>query len=178
MFCYGYKLSTTPNIDAFGRKATVFTNFCSGSTFTTPCIVTMITGLFPSAAHIYQMQGRVRGPKTVSQVKRDAGYSTGAFLSNSNAFYLAQSLENACDLLPEPDYQTGALQHLWDITTPLHQNTAIGDRLDEDCGLILTWNSLTRLPFDLFAIARRQVLIMLEKCSTSSLMDFSFGFML
>ena len=55
MSLYGYKLSTTPNIDAFAHKATVFTNFYSRSTFTTPCIATMITGLFPSETPIYQI---------------------------------------------------------------------------------------------------------------------------
>jgi arylsulfatase A-like enzyme len=147
---YGYRLATTPNIDAFAQKATVFTNFYSGSTFTSPCIATMLTGLFPSETRIYQMEGRIRGPNTLPHVMGDAGFSTGAFLSNSNAYYLAQSLENAYDLLPEPVYQEGALRYLWEATTPLHQDTRIGNRLDEYIDLMKAWNSVARNPESLY----------------------------
>ena len=67
---------------------------------------------------------------------RDAGYSTSAFLSNSNAYYLAEGLPNAYDFLPEPTYQQGGLEHLWDATTPLHQNSGVGSRLQEYCGIL------------------------------------------
>ena len=59
MSLYGYGLPTTPNIDAFARKATVFTNFYSASTFTTPSIAAMQTGMYPSQSHVYQLQGRI-----------------------------------------------------------------------------------------------------------------------
>lgn len=41
MSLYGYRLPTTPNIDAFARRGTVFTNFYSASTFTTACVATL-----------------------------------------------------------------------------------------------------------------------------------------
>ena len=52
---YGYHLPTTPNIDAFARDATVFTNFYSTSTFTTPTVATMLTGGYPSETHIHRL---------------------------------------------------------------------------------------------------------------------------
>ena len=58
MSLYGYRLPTTPNIDAFARKATVFTNFYSASTFTTPSVATMLTGVYPSERRVYQLQGQ------------------------------------------------------------------------------------------------------------------------
>ncbi len=150
---YGYKLATTPNLDAFARKSTVFTNFYSGSTFTSPCIATMVSGLYPSESHVYQMQGRVRATKdwmSLPSAMRKAGYSTGAFLCNSNAYYLAQSLESGYESLPEPTYQAGGLQYLWDATTPLHQNSGIGNRLDEYIDLMRVWNTIGRLPENLY----------------------------
>ena len=48
MSLYGRKLPTTPNIDAFARDSTVFTNFFSASTFTTPAVAAMLTGMYPS----------------------------------------------------------------------------------------------------------------------------------
>ena len=153
MSLYGYRLPTTPNIDAFARKGTVFTNFYSGCTFTTPCVTTMLTGLYPSESRVYQIQGRLRSQspeRNLPDAMSEAGYSSAAFLSNSNAYYLAESLENAYDFLPEPTYQQGGLQHLWDATTPLHQNSGIGNRLDEYIDLMKVWNSLGRMPPDLY----------------------------
>ena len=110
MSLYGYRLPTTPNIDAFARKSTVFTNFYSASTFTTSCVATMLTGalslgkpcLSDEAGCAAQMPGKLYRTQCA-----DAGYATGAFVSNSAAYYLAESLENGYDFLPEPTYPAG-----------------------------------------------------------------------
>src|SRR5271166_5440857 len=152
MSLYGYRLPTTPNIDAFARRGTVFTNFYSASTFTTPSVATMLTGLYPSESHVYQMQGHVRAEnagRTLPHAMRSAGYATGAFLSNPWAYSGVESLENEYDFLPEPTFQQGGLQHLWDATTPLHENSGIGCRMDEYLDLAYWWNFLGRLPSDL-----------------------------
>ena len=153
MSLYGYRLPTTPNIDAFARKGTTFTNFYSGSTFTTSCVATMLTGLYPSENRVFQTQGHVpshNAGKNFPHAMRAAGFATGAFFSNSNAYYLAESLRNAYDFLPEPIYQPGGLQHLWDGTTPLHQKSGIGSRLQEYSDLMEVWNTLAQLPFNLY----------------------------
>jgi arylsulfatase A-like enzyme len=147
---YGYRLSTTPNIDAFAKRATVFTNFYSGSTFTTPCIATMLTGQYPSETRVYQLEGRIRGRNTVPHMMADSGFATGAFFSNSNAYYLAQGLEEAYNLLPLPVYQAGGLQRLWEATTPLHQDTGVGNRMDEYMDLMVAWNGVAGLPNSLY----------------------------
>ena len=82
MSLYGYALPTTPNIDAFARKATVFKNFYSASTFTTPSIATMLTGTYPSENHVYQLTGRVQPgdvKKSLPHAMRAAGYSHWRF---------------------------------------------------------------------------------------------------
>ncbi len=153
MSLYGYRLPTTPNIDAFARKATVFTKFFAGSTFTTSCTATMMTGLYPSESLVFQTQGHVpaaNAEKGFPRAMRAGGFSTAAFFSNSNAYYLAESLRNAYDFVPEPAYQTGGLQYLWDATAPLHQNSGIGSRLQEYCDLMEVWNTVGGLPYDLY----------------------------
>jgi len=152
MSLYGYRLPTTPNIDAFARKATVFTNFYSACTFTTPSIATILTGLYPSESHVYQLPGRMRGQdaaKNLPHLMRAAGYATGGFFSNPNAYYVAKNLEREYDLLPEPVFQEGGLQYLWDATTPLHQGSGIGSPLEEYYDLMMVWNYLGRMPIDL-----------------------------
>jgi len=153
MSLYGYRLPTTPNIDAFARKGTVFSNFYSACTFTTPSVATMLTGLYPSESHVYQMQGHVRAEnagKILPHAMRAAGYATGAVFSNPNAYFFAERPKDEFDLLPEPIFQQGGLQHLWDATKPLHQNSGIGSRLDEYYDLMRVWNQLGRMPVDLY----------------------------
>jgi arylsulfatase A-like enzyme len=152
MSLYGYRLPTTPNIDAFASKATVFKNFYSASTFTTPSVATMLTGIYPSENHVYQQIGCVRAEdarNSLPHAMRAAGYATGAFLSNPLAYYLAESLRNEFDFLPEPIFQEGGLQHLWEVTSPLHQNSGIGSRIDEYTDLQRVWSFLGRMPSDL-----------------------------
>jgi len=147
---YGRGLPTTPNIDAFARNATVFTNFYSASSFTTPGIATILTGMYPSESHVHQVQGLVRAEdadKTLPHAMRAGGYTTAAFLSNPWAYYLAKTVENDYDFLPEPNFQKGGLQpgglkRLWDALAPLHQHSGIGCRVDEYFDLENLWNSL------------------------------------
>jgi arylsulfatase A-like enzyme len=152
MSLYGYRLPTTPNIDAFASKATVFTNFYSASTFTTPCVATMLTGMYPSESHVYQMKGRVSAQdaeKSLPQAMRAGGYAAGSFFSNPYAHYLAKGLKNEFDFLPEPVFQKGGMQHLWDATGLLHQDSGIGSRIDEYVDLANMWSSVGRLPGNL-----------------------------
>jgi len=149
MSLYGREYPTTPNIDAFARKATVFKNFYSASTFTTSSVATMLLGVYPSDSRVYQLQGRAQTediPHSLPQVMRTAGYVTGAFLSNPYAYYFSKSLRNEFEVLPEPVFQQGGLQWLWTATTPLHQDSGIGTRIDEYIDLQKTWNPLSGMP--------------------------------
>jgi len=152
MSLYGYRLPTTPNIDAFAQKSTVFTNFYAGSTFTTPGVAAIMTGLYPSESLVYQLQGKLpsdRAEKSLPRLMQAAGYATCGFFSNGFAYYLGQSSRNGFDALPEPVFQPGMLHHLWDVSRPLHQNTGFGCRIDEYRDLRILWNSLSGLPQNL-----------------------------
>jgi arylsulfatase A-like enzyme len=145
MSLYGYKLPTTPNLDAFARQSTVFTNFYSASTFTTPCIGVMLTGAYPSESHIYGLAGQVPADyaqKSLPGAMRAAGYATGAFATNPWAYYLAKSLENGFEVLPEPTFHPGGMQRLWELSRPLHQDSRIGSRIVEYFDLEGVWDSL------------------------------------
>jgi arylsulfatase A-like enzyme len=152
MSLYGYKLPTTPNIDAFARKATVFKNFYSASTFTTPCVATMLTGVYPSESHVYQLQGRLRAEyakkKYLPHLMGAAGYATGAVISNPFAYYFARKVENGFGVLPDPRFGKGVLEYAWDATRPLHQDSGIGNRVIEYMSLQHALNSIGLLPTD------------------------------
>src|SRR6266567_3931092 len=122
MSLYGYKLPTTPNLDAFAQRSTVFTNFYSVTTFTTPSIATMLTGRYPSETGVFHLQGRVQSTK---------------------------EKKNLAQLLPEPTFQAGGLQRLWSLTAPFHQTSGIGSRVAEYIDLESAWNSLFSLPGNL-----------------------------
>ena len=149
---YGRGLPTTPNLDAFAGKATVFTNFYSGSTFTTPSVATMMTGIYPSESHVYQLQGRVN-PETAGRslphAMRAGGYYTAAFATNPFAYYLAKSMQSEFDDLPEPAFRKGGLQHLWSLTRPLHQDSGFGSRIDEYADFEGMWSMVGQLPRDI-----------------------------
>ncbi|MGA9566924.1 MAG: sulfatase [Candidatus Korobacteraceae bacterium] len=152
MSLYGYGLPTTPNIDAFAARSSVFTNFYSAATFTTPSVAAMMTGMYPSESGVYHLQGQLRGnklDKSLPRAMRTAGYATGAFVSNPFAYYFGQGLEDGYDFLPEPVFQSGGLQHLWNATKPLHQDTGFGSRIDEYLDVERVWNFWGRMPIDL-----------------------------
>jgi arylsulfatase A-like enzyme len=149
---YGYRLPTTPNLDAFARKATTFANFYSTCTFTTPSVAAMLTGVYPSESGVYQLQGRLRAKndgKNLPNAMRVGAYTTGGFFSNPYAYFLSQDAKYEFDAMPEPVFQKGGLQHLWDATTPLHQDSGIGSRIDEYFDLENLWNELGRMPHNL-----------------------------
>lgn len=142
---YGCKLPTTPHIDAFAQRASVFTNYYAASTFTTPCVTTMLTGLYPSESHVYHLQGKVRAKNvqnSLPHLMRAAGFRTAAFVSNPFAYYLATDLKSEFDTLPEPIFQEGGFDRLWKATWPLHQDNGFGRRIDEYFELEELWNSI------------------------------------
>jgi arylsulfatase A-like enzyme len=154
MSCYGYRLPTTPNIDAFARNSTVFKNFYSASTFTTPCVATMVTGLYPTQHRVFQLMGEIQPnevQKSLPHLMRSAGYATGAFLSNPYAYYFMNSLRSEYDFMPQPTYQKGGLERVWQTSLPLHQDSGVGSRIDEYKDLMTAWNPMMGgLPLELF----------------------------
>jgi arylsulfatase A-like enzyme len=61
-----------------------FYEILSVSTFTTPSVASILTGLYPSESYVYQLEGRLgdAAVKSLPHLLRSAGYATGAFMSN------------------------------------------------------------------------------------------------
>jgi arylsulfatase A-like enzyme len=149
MSLYGREFPTTPNIDTFAGKATVFKNFFSASTFTTSSVASMLTGTYPSDNYVFQLQGQLRSndlATTLPRTLQEGGYLTACFLSNPYAYYFTAGLRGEFDIIPEPHFQGGSLQRLWDASTPLHQNSGVGSRIDEYFDLENAWGNASRMP--------------------------------
>ncbi len=104
MSLYGYHLPTTPNIQRFAASASVFKNFYSCSTFTTPSITSLDTGRYPSSTGVYHLYGRLRGEetrRTLARTLQMAGYSTGASIANWAAHPHFTDMEGF-DIAPAP----------------------------------------------------------------------------
>jgi arylsulfatase A-like enzyme len=162
MSLYGGARSTTPFMDAFAGKSTVFSRFYSGSTFTTPSIATMLTGLYPSESKVYQLQGRLSAEHakcSLPFILRSGGYATGAFVSNPYAYFLAMDLRGGFDVLPEPKFHPGNFALFWNATRPLHQYSGVGSRTVEYISLNERWHPPGHLfrmrPEVIFAEARQ-----------------------
>lgn len=132
MSAYGYRLPTTPNIGRFAEKSSVFTNYYSVSTFTTSCVATMLTGVYPTDHHVYHLYGRLGrdyAGRALPNLMRAGGYSTGAAISNPYAYFVAEGLDYS--VLPDhPAYRTDGFD-LWRFTGPLHQRQSWGSRARE-----------------------------------------------
>jgi arylsulfatase A-like enzyme len=103
MSCFGYRLPTTPNIDSLAQSSYVFSNYFASSTFTTPCIASMLTGCYPSHTHVYHYGGSLRGTvaeRTLPNLLRASGYLTAASVANPGAHPACLGFGGHFDVLP------------------------------------------------------------------------------
>jgi arylsulfatase A-like enzyme len=101
MSCYGYRLPTTPNIDLLAQSSYLFPDYYAASTFTTPCIASMLTGCYPSSTHIYHLGGSLRGNvATLPNILRSHGYATAASVANPAAHPAYMGFGGDFDILP------------------------------------------------------------------------------
>jgi arylsulfatase A-like enzyme len=130
MSTYGYRLPTTPHIDTFAARSSVFENYYSTSTFTTPSCASILTGLQPSEHRIFQIEGRLPEalrPKTLPHLLRAGGFATGALVSNPHAFFFNCDLADGYDVFPDMAYNP-ADRRFWNATAALHQFGGPGSR--------------------------------------------------
>jgi arylsulfatase A-like enzyme len=105
MSCYGYHLDTTPNIDALARNSHLFTNYYATSTFTTPAIISMLTGRYPSSTRVYHYGGKLHGIEAERTLPRElakAGYRIAASVANPGAHPDCLGFGADFDDLPPP----------------------------------------------------------------------------
>ena len=101
---YGYRLPTAPHIGRFAETATVFRQYYSCSTFTTPSVAAFSSGRYPSNIHVNQLGGALRGEdrvKTLPYVLHQNGYETAASVANPWA-HPAITRVGGYDVAPAP----------------------------------------------------------------------------
>lgn len=92
MSLYGYPRPTTPNLEAFAAKSTVFTNAMSQAPYTLPSHMTMMTGMHPLSHNVRYHQDRLAenyvtiAEKLQSSGFKTAGFTDGGFLDGSHGF--------------------------------------------------------------------------------------------
>lgn len=102
---FGYRLPTTPHIDALAKSSHLFVNYYAASTFTTPCVTSILTGRYPSNTHVYHYGGRLHGidsVRTLPNYLRAHGYATGASVANPGAHPGCLGFGNHFLILPPP----------------------------------------------------------------------------
>ena len=77
---YGYGRDTTPTIDAFASRATVFDRATSQASWSLPSYASLFTSLYPSMVGVTKTSDVVpEDAVTLASVLRAAGYETAAF---------------------------------------------------------------------------------------------------
>ncbi|MBS3148268.1 sulfatase [Candidatus Woesearchaeota archaeon] len=79
--CYGYPDTTTPNIDRFSKKSTLFRNAFTQAPSTLPSHSTLFTSTYPSVHEAEISTGKAL-PKTIptiASILQHAGYATASF---------------------------------------------------------------------------------------------------
>jgi len=92
--CYGYRLPTSPAIDAFSTEGVVFTEAVSVADWTKPAVPSLLTSLYPSQHGVFEgsasdTEGKVTSDilgeslVTLGEMLQGAGYATAAFVMNA-----------------------------------------------------------------------------------------------
>ncbi|MFP6662984.1 MAG: sulfatase [Deltaproteobacteria bacterium] len=83
---YGYDRDTSPHIDALAKEALVFENVVAQSSWTTPAVASILTGVNPETHGAEHLSERMRTniPSLAAELQ-SAGWRTGAFVTNTNA---------------------------------------------------------------------------------------------
>ncbi len=85
MSLYGYPRATTPNLDRFAQRATVFNSHYAGGSFTSPGTASLLTGADPWTQRAFNFQGTVAPGferKNLFRVFDAAGYYRVTYTHN------------------------------------------------------------------------------------------------
>jgi len=86
MSLYGYSRETTPQLNQWAKRATVFLQMHSNSTSTKPSITTILSGKHPFAhGRLTKGQPPYRSSENLLQALRALGYTVAAVTSNEDA---------------------------------------------------------------------------------------------
>ena len=81
---YGHTRETSPELDAFAARATVFDRAVSPAQWTIPAHASLFTGVYPSTHQLTEAHGRLSGMfPTLAEILHGAGYHTTGFCNNA-----------------------------------------------------------------------------------------------
>ncbi len=110
---YGYERPTSPRLDAFARRATVFDAAWSAAPWTLPSVMSIMTSRYPSSHRVENDGLRLAADvPTLAETLKRAGYATGGFVSHvyvSSTFGFARGFDLFEDFgLSGPEYRLEA----------------------------------------------------------------------
>jgi len=83
--CYGYSKETTPIIDNFAKKSTLFFNAYSVAVFTRTSTSSLFTSLYPGSHKVFNItQALPEEAETLAEIFQKNGYKTGMFSTTVN----------------------------------------------------------------------------------------------
>jgi arylsulfatase A-like enzyme len=92
---YGYPRATTPNLSRLADEGVLFRNVIAPGNWTPPSTASLLTGTFPVTHGAIQADQAGLHPAnaTLAEILSDAGYRTGAVVSNSTALGFASGFD-------------------------------------------------------------------------------------
>jgi arylsulfatase A-like enzyme len=102
MSLYGYGRPTTPFIDEWSKSASLFTRAKANSNWTTPSMVSLITGKRVWTHQVYNIDGQVsdKSSENIASVLKNNGYYNIAFITNDYASAKRLGINNDLDIAP------------------------------------------------------------------------------
>ncbi|GBD96598.1 MAG TPA: DUF229 domain-containing protein [Nitrospirae bacterium] len=102
MSVYGYSRPTTPFIDEWSKSASLFTRAESASNWTTPAMVSLITGKRVWTHRVYNVEGQVSSKRNenIASVLKNNGYYNMAYITNDYASAKRLGVKNDFDIIP------------------------------------------------------------------------------
>jgi arylsulfatase A-like enzyme len=80
---YGYNRPTSPQLDAFASRSTLFKRAIAPAQWTVPSHASMFTGTYPQTHHVTQANSQLSGAHpTLAEILSAADYQTVAFCNN------------------------------------------------------------------------------------------------
>ncbi len=102
MSLYGYRKPTTPFIDEWSKSATLFTRVKANSNWTTPAMVSLITGKRVWTHQVYNIDGQVlhKSNENIASILKSNGYYNIAFITNDYASATRLGVKDDFDIAP------------------------------------------------------------------------------
>src|SRR5512138_2140333 len=102
---YGYRRKTTPNLERFAARATVYDQHYSAGNFTVPGTASLLTGLYPWSHRAINMGGLIAAPQVEHNLfeQMGAGHYRLAYSQNAYPNYFFGQFERHIERVLSPD---------------------------------------------------------------------------